>query len=569
MAKPTGPSSPSTPSTPPFTSLMPAQSTTMLLPNDDYATSTSLVKTTESKPDIAPECEPDTESEHKSGNAKVLVRAQTLWVTHDGTSGPSWFEDSYVKKEPLGEPGSFGMAFRCHKKGESEMFAVKQINKAKFMLDDKHHEVFGNMRMEIQCMQLLEGHPYICQLLEVHEERNYLFLVLELLAGGELYARIEEREEMSELETQSVSKQLFSAMHHMHSNNVAHLDLKPDNILFIDDTEDAAIKIIDFGEAQLLAKGQRLTQKIGTPLYMAPEMLKADLAAEGGYDPFAADIWSAGCILFSMLFGFPAFMGDDDEEIYDLIRCGFKNEVRNDYGPWFPADIPISSSAMDLIGRMLEQDPLERPTAAECLKHEWILQEIKEQEMEYPHQSPELDMKTVSISFSARNQLTRMKRKSMSMRLVHKPKTPRHAASQLQRKLMLIDEEPICVSDDEEDGFDVGDSVDGFFAHYGGAEVVKQGYLVKEGKLFRTWKRRFFELTRDGVVRYFYDHQRTDKVIGEFSVKGYTALNKCKLKHGGQHGIVLSTVDRNWKFVAKNAQEQEAWMLAFAQAGAQ
>ena len=110
---------------------MPVQSTTILLANDDYANSTHQPQpqaNTNHQCIEAEVMEPDTEHEHKEAEP-VLKLAKTLWVPDDGEAQARWFEDSFVMKEPLGEPGTFGMAFRCHKKGESEMFAVKRINK--------------------------------------------------------------------------------------------------------------------------------------------------------------------------------------------------------------------------------------------------------------------------------------------------------------------------------------------------------------------------------------------------------------------------------------------------------
>ena len=96
---------------------------------------------------------------------------------------------------------------------------------------------------------------------------------------------------------------MLSALQHMHAHGVCHLDLKPDNILFASRAADAPIKLIDLGEAQILKEGQRLDYRVGTPLYMAPEML----CEAPSYEAAQADVWSAGVVLFTMLFGFPPF----------------------------------------------------------------------------------------------------------------------------------------------------------------------------------------------------------------------------------------------------------------------
>merc|ERR1712130_445860 len=89
------------------------------------------------------------------------------------------------------------------------------------------------------------------------------------------------------------------------------------------------------------------------------------------YDPFAADCWSLGVLIYVMLFGFPPFYDEDENGVFDKIKQGFEPIVKDGYGAFFPADIPISEDAMDLINKLLCANPSQRITADQCLRHPW------------------------------------------------------------------------------------------------------------------------------------------------------------------------------------------------------
>eukprot|EP01084_Bolivina_argentea_P273943 466773_1 len=229
------------------------------------------------------------------------------------------------------------------------------------------------MKNEIEVMRSLD-HDNIVQLHEVYEDRNYIYLVMDYLSGGELFKHITDNDSLNENEAAKITKQILNALSYMQMNNICHLDLKPDNIMFENEKKDATIKLIDFGMAQVIPRLKKMQQTVGTPYYTAPEVLA------GEYDR-AADIWSLGIIVFCMLFGFPPFYIDSDsltigkkeeELIFDKIKEGFINEVRDGYGPWFPADLPISTEAMSFISSMLKYSVADRMTVSECLTHPWI-----------------------------------------------------------------------------------------------------------------------------------------------------------------------------------------------------
>eukprot|EP01083_Nonionella_stella_P234084 824169_1 len=196
---------------------------------------------------------------------------------------------------------------------------------------------------------------------------------MEYLPGGELFARICEKESFCESEVCTILTQILSALDYMHDMNILHLDLKPDNILFTNKSNtNNTIKLIDFGMARVVPRLAKLKDRVGTPNYMAPEVFS------GNYSK-AADIWSVGIITFCMLFGFPPFYVDDEDIHLDehsaleiKIKRGFEPIVKDGFGAWFPSEIEISSDCKYLLSKMFEMDVKKRWTVKECLSSTWI-----------------------------------------------------------------------------------------------------------------------------------------------------------------------------------------------------
>jgi len=188
---------------------------------------------------------------------------------------------------------------------------------------------------------------------------------MEFCGGGELFDRITARKRYTEKDAQPLLRQIVSGVKYLHDKKIAHLDLKPDNLLFLTPADDSKIKIIDFGLSQFGKHRQYLTKFAGTSYYIAPEVL-------AGKYSFHADIWSIGVITFILLFGFPPFHGDNDATIHAAIRKGFSPVTKAGYGPWFPSTMQVSDAAKDLIAKMLTLDQAKRITAGELLSHPWL-----------------------------------------------------------------------------------------------------------------------------------------------------------------------------------------------------
>ncbi|XP_053152121.1 ribosomal protein S6 kinase alpha-2 isoform X4 [Hemicordylus capensis] len=233
------------------------------------------------------------------------------------------FTDGYEIKEDIGV-GSYSVCKRCvHKATEAE-FAVK-----------------------------------------VYDDGKYVYLVMELMRGGELLDRILRQKCFSEREASAVLCTITKTVDYLHSQGVVHRDLKPSNILYMDESGNPdSIRICDFGFAkQLRAENGLLMTPCYTANFVAPEVLKRQ-----GYDA-ACDIWSLGILLYTMLAGFTPFAnGPDDTPEEILARIG-SGKYALTGGNWDS----ISDAAKDVVSKMLHVDPHQRLTAAQVLRHPWIV----------------------------------------------------------------------------------------------------------------------------------------------------------------------------------------------------
>nr|XP_027202838.1 LOW QUALITY PROTEIN: calcium-dependent protein kinase 2-like [Dermatophagoides pteronyssinus] len=181
---------------------------------------------------------------------------------------------------------------------------------------------------------------------------------MELCSGGELFERIVTNGKLSESYTCIIMRQILSAVAYCHKLNIMHRDIKPENILFADKSISSPIKMIDWGFAAQCLSNHIFTSIVGTPYYVAPEVLS------GKYTKIC-DIWSCGVVMFILLSGSPPFHGKSNKETLEKVR---KGEYTMNASVWKN----ISSAAKDLIRRMLEYNPERRITAEEALKHPWM-----------------------------------------------------------------------------------------------------------------------------------------------------------------------------------------------------
>ncbi|KAJ0100458.1 hypothetical protein Patl1_20051 [Pistacia atlantica] len=257
-------------------------------------------------------------------------------------------KDRFILGQQLGW-GQFGVIRVCSDKVTGEVFACKSINKDRLVTSDDARSV----KLEIEIMTRLSGHPNVVDLKAVYEDENSVHLVMELCAGGELFYQLEKYGRFSEAEARILFRHLMQVVLYCHEIGVVHRDLKPENILLATKASSSPIKLADFGLATYIKPGQSLHGTVGSPFYIAPEVLT------GGYNQ-AADVWSAGVILYILLSGMPPFWGNTKSRIFDAVRAA---DLRFPSNPWDN----ISESAKRLVRGMLSLNPSQRLTAQQVL----------------------------------------------------------------------------------------------------------------------------------------------------------------------------------------------------------
>ncbi|CAN1772516.1 Calcium-dependent protein kinase 1 [Linum perenne] len=250
--------------------------------------------------------------------------------------------------------GQFGTTFLCVEKVTGKHYACKSIAKRKLLTMDDVEDV----RREIEIMHHLSGHPNIIRIKSAFEDSVAVHVVMELCSGGELFDRIIKRGHYTERKAAQITRTIFGVIENCHSLGVMHRDLKPENFLFVDENEESHLKAIDFGLSVFFKPGQNFNDVVGSPYYVAPEVLKKR------YGP-QADVWSAGVMVYILLSGVPPFWAETEDEIFQEVLQG---ELDFNSDPW----PQISESAKDLVRKMLVRDPKKRISTHEVLCHPWV-----------------------------------------------------------------------------------------------------------------------------------------------------------------------------------------------------
>ena len=209
------------------------------------------------------------------------------------------------------------------------------------------------LRQELLILSITD-HPNIIKLYESYEDELYLHLVTELCTGGDVCERILRKGSFSEHEASRIMKQILGAINYLHSCRIIHRDLKPENFLYETiDSDD--IKICDFGLSKIAEKNSRMKTVVGTPYYIAPEVLTRV------YNK-SCDIWSIGIFMYFMLIGKFPFRGGTMQSVINKSNKGLSDLHIEKIDK-------ISDSAKDLIKKMLILQPEKRITLKEIMKH--------------------------------------------------------------------------------------------------------------------------------------------------------------------------------------------------------
>ncbi|XP_054786438.1 calcium-dependent protein kinase 1 [Prosopis cineraria] len=309
----------------------------------------------EVKPVEKPEPKPDQDqkSKHKKPASIKRVSSAGLRVNSVLQTNTGNFKEFYILGRKLGQ-GQFGTTFLCVEKETGKEYACKSMAKRKMVTDEDVEDV----RREIQIMHHLAGHPNVISIKGAYEDAVAVQVVMELCSGGELFDRIIQRGHYTERKAANLIRTIVGVVETCHSLGVIHRDLKPENFLFVNQQEDSPLKTIDFGLSIFFKPGDVFTDVVGSPYYVAPEVLRKRYGPE-------ADVWSAGVILYILLSGVPPFWAESEEGIFKEVLHG---DLDFSSDPW-PS---ISESAKDLVRKMLVRDPRRRLTAHEVLCHPWI-----------------------------------------------------------------------------------------------------------------------------------------------------------------------------------------------------
>uniref|UniRef100_A0A8C7WMD5 Serine/threonine-protein kinase DCLK2 n=1 Tax=Oryzias sinensis TaxID=183150 RepID=A0A8C7WMD5_9TELE len=264
----------------------------------------------------------------------------------------SIINEKYKVGKVIGD-GNFAVVKECVERATGQEFALKIIDKAR--CSGKEHLIEN----EVAVLRRVR-HPSIIQLMEVDETPTQLFLVMELVKGGDLFDAITSSTKYSERDASAMVYNLAGAVKYLHRMNIVHRDIKPENLLvceYPDGTK--SLKLGDFGLATVV-EGPLFTV-CGTPTYVAPEII-----AETGYG-LKVDIWAAGVIAYILLCGFPPFRSENNvqEELFDQILRGKLEFPSPDWDT-------ISLPAKMLISQMLQVNVDARFTAEEVLSHPWV-----------------------------------------------------------------------------------------------------------------------------------------------------------------------------------------------------
>ncbi|KAG2383021.1 hypothetical protein C9374_004988 [Naegleria lovaniensis] len=252
----------------------------------------------------------------------------------------------YELFEKLGE-GNFSKVKRAIDTETQIQYAIKIVDISSVAKEGMEKQV----RNEISVLKQIK-HPNVVQLKEVLKSANNIYIVMELITGGELFDKIVAARKFNEDIARRYFQQLIDGIAYCHSCRIAHRDLKPENLLL--DSHDN-LKITDFGLSGMMKQGVMLETICGTPHYVAPEVLT------GNYDGFKADIWSCGIILFVMLSGCHPF---DGETVNDLFKRIENLEFK------YPSH--FSKEVRALLDKIIVVDPNKRATIADIRYDPWF-----------------------------------------------------------------------------------------------------------------------------------------------------------------------------------------------------
>ncbi|XP_041358691.1 serine/threonine-protein kinase DCLK1-like [Gigantopelta aegis] len=283
-------------------------------------------------------------------------------TSSDAAKVPTELLERYDIGRVIGE-GNFAVVKECLDRYNNRKFSLKIIDKRKCKGKEQMIE------NEVSILRKVK-HPNIVLLVEDYETPHEMYMVMELVKGGDLFDAISSATKYTERDASGMVFNLANALKYLHSLRIVHRDVKPENLLVYEHSDGSkSLKLGDFGLATEIAEDEVLYTVCGTPTYVAPEII-----AESGY-ALKVDVWSAGVITYILLCGFPPFASssDNQDELFDKIMDGkleFKAPFWDD----------VSDSAKELVSKMLIVDTDNRLSALEVVNHPWVADDTAKDE---------------------------------------------------------------------------------------------------------------------------------------------------------------------------------------------
>lgn len=296
-------------------------------------------------------------SNNQVQDEETLAERKGVWTRIENILG-SEFEDItqyYAVGKVIGK-GRFGLIREVACLETHQVFACKSILKNNL----KSSSQVSAVRREVAVMDHLKGNEHIIDLEDVFEDKEYIHIIMELCTGDDLFKSVSAVNHYSERDAADAIKSVLEIVEHMHSRNVVHRDIRPQNFLFSKKGEGAKVKAIHFGCSAFYSGHESFADFFGGAQYVAPEVIN------GAYS-YKADLWSCGVILFILLSGTSPFRGANQQETCCRVLRG-----RPDYTG--KAWRYISSGAKKCLKKMLQMNPNKRPTAEEVLQDQWLVE---------------------------------------------------------------------------------------------------------------------------------------------------------------------------------------------------
>ena len=270
----------------------------------------------------------------KSTKEDIYGRSQTIFASKPDTLGVSLNDFNILKV--LGR-GSFGKVLLVEKKDTKTLYAMKRLRKDE-LLETRQIE---HTRTEKMIMQHI-NHQFLVNLEWAFTTPGKIFFVMAFMKGGALFYHLQQSKKFSEERARFYAAQIYLGLEHLHLRNIVYRDLKPENILM---DEYGNVYLTDFGMAKMLPEGETTESFVGTPEYLAPEII-----FRTGHN-IMADWWSFGILIYEMIIGKTPFYNRNPQLMYELIQRGDLH---------FPRQSAISRDAQDIIIKLLEKNPTKR-----------------------------------------------------------------------------------------------------------------------------------------------------------------------------------------------------------------